>query len=66
VVRQISDRIVVMRRGQIVEQGPGTDVISRPVQNYTRQLVAAAPRLSERGSLLQAGRQMFAANEEQG
>ena len=66
VVRQISDRIIVMRRGRIVEQGPGTDVISRPVQNYTRQLVAAAPRLSERGSLLQAGRGMIAANEEQG
>jgi ABC-type glutathione transport system ATPase component len=66
VVRQISDRIVVMRRGRIVEQGSGTDVISRPVQNYTRQLVAAAPRLSERGSLLQAGRGMVAANEEQG
>jgi peptide/nickel transport system ATP-binding protein len=66
VVRQISDRIVVMRRGRIVEQGPGADVISRPIQNYTRQLVAAAPRLSERGSLLQAGRGMVAANEEQG
>jgi ABC-type glutathione transport system ATPase component len=56
VVRQISDRIVVMHRGRIVEEGSAAQVISRPAQAYTRQLVAAAPRLVDRGSLLRAGR----------
>jgi peptide/nickel transport system ATP-binding protein len=55
VVRQISDRIVVMRHGEIVEEGPADAVMSAPREAYTRLLIAAAPRLSDRGSLIAAG-----------
>ncbi len=55
VVRQVCDRIVVMKDGAIVEEGAADAVIGHPREDYTRRLVAAAPRLSERGSLLAAG-----------
>jgi len=55
VVRQISDRIIVMRQGEIVEEGLADAILSRPHDPYTRLLIAAAPRLTARGSLLAAG-----------
>ncbi|WP_028032015.1 ABC transporter ATP-binding protein [Chelativorans sp. J32] len=55
VVRQISDRIVVMRQGRIVEEGSAEQILSNPREDYTRLLIAAAPRLTDRGSLLAAG-----------
>lgn len=44
-VRQVSDRIVVMNGGKIVEQGSAADVFERPTQEYTRILLDAAPSL---------------------
>ncbi len=44
-VRYISDRIVVMNRGKIVEQGPSEQVFDRPKDAYTRTLLGAAPSL---------------------
>ncbi len=38
-----ADRIAVMHRGRIVEQGPAWDVINRPTHEYTRELLAAVP-----------------------
>jgi peptide/nickel transport system ATP-binding protein len=43
VASQLCDRIVVMRQGQVVEQGTTTDVFGAPKDNYTRRLIAAAP-----------------------
>ncbi len=37
----ISDRIVVMRHGQIVENGPTGGVLDQPAHEYTHQLLAA-------------------------
>jgi peptide/nickel transport system ATP-binding protein len=48
VVRAITDRVMVMRAGRIVEQGPTEEVLDAPQQDYTRALVAAAPRLEGR------------------
>lgn len=41
-VRRIADRIVVMRAGQIVETGSAQQILTHPVEAYTRQLLAAA------------------------
>jgi peptide/nickel transport system ATP-binding protein len=41
----ISDRMLVMYRGQIVEQGPPEQVLWSPTHPYTVRLMADVPRL---------------------
>ena len=43
VVRHISDRIAVMRRGKIVELGDTDEVFAHPQHEYSRELLAAVP-----------------------
>ncbi|MFG3018696.1 dipeptide ABC transporter ATP-binding protein [Streptomyces sp. NPDC048254] len=45
VVAGTADRVAVMRDGRVVEQGPVDDVFGRPREPYTRELLAAVPRL---------------------
>ena len=45
VVRQVSDRVAVMRRGEIVEMGDSDAVYESPRSDYTSQLLTAAPVL---------------------
>lgn len=44
VVRQVSDEVVVMRRGRIVEAGPTDRVLDDPQHPYTQALLSAVPR----------------------
>lgn len=43
VASQICDRVIVMRKGRIVEQGDAHQVLLAPREDYTRALLAAAP-----------------------
>jgi peptide/nickel transport system ATP-binding protein len=43
-----ADRIVVMFRGSIVEEGTSAEVLGNPRHEYTKQLLAAAPSLASR------------------
>ncbi|WP_422384530.1 ABC transporter ATP-binding protein [Roseibium album] len=45
VVRSITERVLVMKSGRIVEEGPTDRVFDRPQHDYTKQLVAATPVL---------------------
>jgi peptide/nickel transport system ATP-binding protein len=56
VAAQICDRLVVMQKGVVVEQGPTRDVYSNPAHSYTRLLLDAAPGTNvEFGSGMAAG-----------
>ncbi|MBB5117144.1 ABC transporter ATP-binding protein [Streptomyces eurocidicus] len=47
VVRQVSDRLVVMKGGRIVEEGAADTLYERPGHPYTQGLLAAVPRLEK-------------------
>ncbi len=44
IVRKIADRVCVMQRGKIVEQGPVEQVFTAPAHPYTQALLAAEPK----------------------
>ena len=48
VVRETSNYVYVMNKGEIVEEGPTTAIFDAPRQQYTRDLIAAVPRLTGR------------------
>jgi ABC-type glutathione transport system ATPase component len=47
VVAQMADRVLVMHRGRIVEEGDVETIFENPQADYTRMLLAAVPKLGE-------------------
>ena len=45
VIGQVADEVLVLHRGETVEHGGILDIYDRPQQSYTKQLLAARPRL---------------------
>ncbi|WP_445490121.1 ABC transporter ATP-binding protein [Rhodopseudomonas sp. RCAM05734] len=45
VVADIADRVVVLRHGQVVEEGSAAEVLTRPQHAYTKALLAAVPSM---------------------
>jgi peptide/nickel transport system ATP-binding protein len=48
VVKEIADRVTVMRSGAVVESGSEQEVLATPKEDYTRKLLAAVPSLVPR------------------
>ena len=46
VIRAMSDRILVMQNGEIVEEGNATSIFEKPKEGYTRELLSAAVKYS--------------------
>jgi ABC-type dipeptide/oligopeptide/nickel transport system ATPase component len=53
VIHEISDRVVVLEKGRVVESGSAGSVFAQPKEQYTKDLLAAIPRLD--GSFLDKG-----------
>jgi peptide/nickel transport system ATP-binding protein len=45
VVKQVADRVAVLEKGRLVEEGATQQILTRPQQAYTQKLVAAMPVL---------------------
>jgi len=45
VVAEVADRVLVMYRGDKVEEGPATQLFAQPQHSYTRALLSAVPKL---------------------
>jgi peptide/nickel transport system ATP-binding protein len=48
VVRHVSDRVIVMYLGRVVEEGPAEELFDRPNHPYTKALIEGVPRLDRR------------------
>ncbi|MEQ9163634.1 MAG: ABC transporter ATP-binding protein, partial [Ilumatobacter fluminis] len=55
VVADLSDRVLVMQNGEIVERGTSADVFYRPQHSYTQQLLGSVPHLGRLVNAVVAG-----------
>jgi peptide/nickel transport system ATP-binding protein len=49
--RKISDRIAVLHKGQVVEEGPSSAIISAPQHHYTKILLQHAAQIAQRNAI---------------
>ena len=61
VVAEIADRVAVMRHGKLMEIGPAAEVLSNPKADYTKQLLAAVPKLEPRRARASLGKTVLEA-----
>ena len=47
VIHHMSDRVLVMKDGKVVERGTADDIFLRPQHPYTQRLLTALPRLEQ-------------------
>lgn len=47
VVKYISDKTVVMRKGAVIETGPSEEILTHPSEAYTRELIEAVPMIGK-------------------
>ena len=50
VVSGICDRVAIMYNGEVVERGPVSETLHHPSHPYTRELLAAVPKLTTTGA----------------
>jgi len=55
VVSELADRVLVLRAGEVVEQGATRQVLTAPRAEYTRQLIRSVPAAAARGRSLVTG-----------
>ena len=48
-VKQLCERVLVMKGGYIVETGPTQEVFTKPKEEYTKRLIAAIPKVERNG-----------------
>lgn len=48
-VKQLCERVLVMKGGYIVETGPTQEVFAQPKEEYTQHLIAAIPKVERNG-----------------
>ncbi len=63
VVAEIADRVLVMEKGFLVEQGNASEVLRSPAHPYTRKLIAAVPRMSQSDRQNELGRETILKTE---
>ena len=54
IIRGVADRVAVMFRGKVVEQGPVEDILKNPQHPYTQALLACVPRMGAKQARLHA------------
>jgi peptide/nickel transport system ATP-binding protein len=47
-ISEIANRVLVMFRGELIEQGPAKNIFNNPKENYTKALIASRPSLNVR------------------
>jgi peptide/nickel transport system ATP-binding protein len=50
----LSDQVSIMNKGEVVEKGHPRDILAHPAQDYTRELLAAVPGITERWPEIEA------------